>query len=1394
MFSRASWILSWILISTSLLSRAQGPLVLDSALAGDWITHDQLRIHGSEVPGNYLAVHAANGHEAHIDANGFLFSGREGVCGWSTRFDVLGHGKEQGSRTTWSASASCLEEDLVFHGVGMDVQYLHGEEGLRQNFLVSEEPDGNGPLRIDLHCSGPLLPRQTSTSGVVFQDAQGVERFSYSGLKVWDACGEVLDAHFEFDPDCDGALAIVVNDMGAAYPVTVDPVASAASTTMMAPIISVQYGRAVNTAGDVNGDGYSDVIVGAPLASSGESGEGLAYVYYGSASGLPTTPSVILQPNQIDANFGYAVSTAGDVNGDGFSDVLVGATTWESAPAQDKEGAVFVFHGSAAGLSTTAAVILQNNVDSTYLGVSVACAGDLNNDGYSDVIVGAPYFQNPTYLEGGAFVWMGSATGLNPVINKQLERNLNSGQFGISVSGIGDVNGDGYSDVAVGAFTADPPSYLNAGYVFIFHGSANGLGIPLNVAPALTLTSIGYSTNTGWCVSRAGDVNGDGYSDLVVGDYRGQVGPGPVDEGNVLVYHGSATGLPSIPNTILDSGQSNSLFGRSVSTAGDVNGDGYADIVVGGSTWVNPTAGEGAAWLYLGSPTGISTTALFRYELNISGGNMGESVNTAGDVNGDGYSDIIVGCRLGNRAVVYHGGAYNVAATPTATRYSGAAGARLGAAVADAGDVNGDGYTDVVIGAPGASNGQAGEGLAYVHYGSTSGLAVAPNVTLEANIAGASYGYSVSSAGDVNGDGYADVIIGAPNSGGTGRAYIYMGSAAGLSTAPALTLTGTAGSEYGYAVCTAGDVNSDGYADVVIGSPGNASAYVHWGRPPGTWPTPANTYTGAVGSRFGAAVSTAGDVNGSGYSSVIIGAPNYSNGQANEGGAYIYHGSNGGLNWTWNTLLEYNVANALFGTSVAGVGDVNGNGFYDVAVGAPGWANGQAGEGGVFVYFGTPAGITAAGMLAIQPNIVGVQLGYDVNEAGDVNGDGYADIVIGMPYLTNVEANEGRIWIVEGAPAGIGTNTQVESNTVGANMGWSVAGGGDVNGDGYSDIIGGAPSASPTLANEGGFYLFNGNQSRSLDRRTRQYQANLVSPLSTNSLDFANILYFGLGHRTRSHIQRNRARLRWEVVFEGQPFSGSPITNSVSSSAMSAAWTDHGVSGVEIKELVTKVPSHLRYKWRVREEYPMNKLIDGQRFSRWFYGYASGLGDIGILPVELLDFRGESLAEGNHLQWTTGSETGSDHFTVERSSDGLRFSSIGEVTAMGNSLRAVDYNFIDRTAPDGISYYRLRMVDLDANEDLSNVIAVLRSKGDLVVFPNPASDRITWTRSDGAVRVVIHDALGKIVHVQALVSGEASSASIAELPNGHYSLELLDAQSMPLARSRFIKAQAPIAP
>ena len=1361
---------------------------------GAWITEQEMQIHASVQEGHFLAVNEAGGYEASISANGFEFRETSADHTWHTQFTVLGIGREGSEFISWApGSATAKPTDLRFTSPSMTVQYLHGTEGLRQNFLVDERPKGEGMLRVELALDGNLIAR---TNGVelAFDDAEGQERFRYRDLKVWDDCGRTLWGQMLIDNTSGTILAIEVDDSDAHYPLTIDPVSNVANVTLLGPIVASQFGRAVSTAGDLNGDGYSDVVVGAPNGAIGESNEGIVYVYYGSSAGIPAAASVVLQSNQVNAFFGYAVSTAGDVNGDGFADLLVGAQNWEDNVAtESQEGGVFVYHGSAAGISTIATIILQSNVTLTYFGWSVASAGDINNDGYSDIVVGAPYANFPTSLEGAAYVFLGSAAGLNNVYHKRLERNQGGAQFGVSVTGAGDVNGDGYSDIAVGAFGYDVVS-ADQGIVCIYHGSAVGLAAGANPVPNLTINSIGYSTNTGWSVSRAGDVNGDGYSDLVVGDWRGQVAGGPAEEGSVLVYHGSAAGLASIPATILESNQAQALFGRSVSTAGDVNGDGYADIIVGAVTATYGQSLEGAAFLYLGSPAGISTTYLLRYELNLVGGNMGESVHTAGDVNGDGYSDMIVGVKLSDRAVIYHGGAYNVATTPTATRYSGLSGARLGAAVADAGDINGDGYTDAVFGAPNASNGQAGEGLAYVHYGSTNGLSAAPNLTLEANVAGASFGYSVSSAGDVNGDGYADVIVGAPNSSGTGRAYVYMGSAGGLSAAPALTIAGTAGSELGYSVCTAGDVNSDGYADVVMGAPGIATAYVHWGAISGTWPSPQSVFMGTAASRFGAAVSTAGDVNGSGYSDVVIGAPNYSNGQTNEGAAYIYHGSNGGLNWTYNTLLEPNLANALFGTSVAGVGDVNGNGFYEVAVGAPGWASGQAGEGGVFVYYGTAAGITVAGMQTIQPNLVGVQLGYDVNEAGDVNGDGYADVVIGVPLLTNGQATEGRIWIAEGGPAGIGANTQVESNVVGANMGWSVAGGGDVNGDGYSDIFGGAPSSSPTLANEGGVFIFHGNQARSLDRRTRQYLANLTSPLSTNSLDFANVSFFGLGHRTRGHMQRAQARLRWEVVFEGQAFSGAPITTSVSSTAMGAAWTDYGVNGFEIKELITKAPTHLRYKWRLRVEYRMNKMIDGQRFSRWFYGYASGLGDIGILPVELLSFTGKAIEAGNQLDWSTGSETNSAQFIVERSTDGERFVEIGNVAAMGTSYTTTQYSFVDREAPAALSYYRLRMVDTDNAEGLSEVVSLMRrTAGSITLFPNPAHERIGWEPIEGASRIVVYDALGQLVITEVLYANAAGSVDISALPSGSYAMTLLNAAGVPLAQSRFVKAQAPIA-
>jgi hypothetical protein len=665
---------------------------------------------------------------------------------------------------------------------------------------------------------------------------------------------------------------------------------------------------------------------------------------------------------------------------------------------------------------------------------------------------------------------------------------------------------------------------------------------------------------------------------------------------------------------------------------------------------------------------------------------------------------------------------------------------------------------------------------------------------LEQDIANARFGASVATAGDVNGDGYADVVIGAPESGGTGRAYVFHGSAGGLSPAPALTLAGSVASRFGHAVSTAGDINSDGLSDVLIGAPSAALVFVHLGTVTGTDPVPHATLPGPhAGSNFGWAVATAGDVNGDGYSDIVCGAPNYANGQANEGGAFVYHGSEDGLIVTVARTLEVNVPNALMGFSVAGAGDVNGTGYFDVVVGAPDFTNVQAQEGAVFFYRGSASGlIVTTPVPRTESNIAGARYGYSVAEAGDVNGDGYADISVGAPYNTTGQLEEGRTYVLQGRPSPLNPATASsqfhESNVIGRRYGWSVAGGGDVDGDGYSDIISGSPNALSTFADEGAFTVLRGNWSPSISRPTRLYMTDLASPLATNGLDPLDV-YFGVGHVARSHMQRKDGRLQWEVVFEGQPYSGGPasVTNSLLYTAQSAGWTDLGLAGTEIKELVYKEPFRRRYKWRVRVEYELSRSIDGQRFSRWFYGFASAHGDIGVLPVELVEFSGTVRNEGNQLDWSTASENGTDNFQIERSMDMSTFSPIGTMPAAGNSWSMLDYAWLDRDAPNGIAYYRLLMTDLDGSYSYSEIVALNRGTN-LHVRPNPVHELLTWQIDDRlAHRARIIDGLGRLVADVPGQLGYIQGAPLRDLTPGSYTLVLLDEQGSVLARTRFLK-------
>ena len=313
------------------------------------------------------------------------------------------------------------------------------------------------------------------------------------------------------------------------------------------------------------------------------------------------------------------------------------------------------------------------------------------------------------------------------------------------------------------------------------------------------------------------------------------------------MYHGSASGLGSSPAWTAESNQATALFGASVALAGDVNGDGYADVIVGAYQFDNGSTDEGRAYVYHGSPSGLGSSPAWTEECDDAFSSFGYAVATAGDVNADGYSDVIIGAPeqdLGGFVYVYHGSASGLGSSSDWSALHADVGAKLGFSVATAGDVNADGYSDVIMGAP--EVGFSISGSAYVFRGSASGLGF-NEVTIDGLLAFSGFGWSVSSAGDVNGDGYSDVVIGAPLSdigqADVGRIHVCLGSASGVGF-PDWTADGLAGgARLGWCVSTAGDVNGDGYSDVIAGSPGFSSGYtgeglarVHFGNEErGSW-------------------------------------------------------------------------------------------------------------------------------------------------------------------------------------------------------------------------------------------------------------------------------------------------------------------------------------------------------------------------------------------------------------------------------------------------------------------------------------------------------------------------------------------------------------------------------
>jgi len=1119
---------------------------------------------------------------------------------------------------------------------GFAEEFINNEEGIRQNFIIDQAPAHTQQLSVRLSVHG-LHARQPDGAHLIFysnNSGKETDRLTYSDLHCWDANGKPLTANMALFGK---QIELNVNVSDAAFPVTIDPIIANgnpanADKTLEINQTSAWLGFSVSTAGDVNGDGYSDVLVGAPKYDNGQADEGAAFLYPGTAGGV-SLAATALEFNQAGAQMGYSVSNAGDINKDGYGDVLIGAPYYDYT--LNNQGAVFVYYGGSQGLSIGSVQPLYTFQADANLGISTALAGDVNNDGFSDILIGAHQYDHGEYNEGAAWLYYGSANGLGTFT--LLECNKPDAMMGFAVAGAGDVDGDGFSDVMAGARLYSNGQALE-GAAFVFKGSANGV---ITANPTI-IEGNQVDARLGHALSSAGDMNGDGFSDIALGAYMYDKGSN--NEGAIMIHYGSAIGINTAPALVLESDQTEAQFGVSVACAGDVNGDGYADLIAGARYYDKGQTNEGAAFMYQGSSAGLNPVPISVLESNQGDAWLGSAVAPAGDVNGDGFSDVLVGSYTFDHGQTDEGSVFvwlgkgrGVDSSAPQSMYPEQPYSEFGFSVSDAGDVNGDGFGDVIIGAPLFDNGQSDEGAVFIYHGSVAGL-TAPLI-IESDHENAELGKSVANAGDTNGDGYDDVIVGAVYfSNGQlyeGAAFIFYGSPSGINANAKTTLEiNQANAWFGRSVDGAGDVNGDGYGDVLVGATeydnneeNEGAVFLFHGSQTGININPAQMFECNNGAaHLGYAVAGAGDVNADGFDDILLGAPLFTNQQSNEGAAFLYYGSQqAGL--ANPVVFEGDLADAQMGFSVSSAGDINGDGFIDILIGSPNFTVNQNSKGAAFAYYGSADGVSPSikAMLSIDQL---ASFGTAVSSAGDVNSDGYGDVILGAIHYQNSQIFGGAGLLYYGAAGGISMQQPVilPSDVNFADMGSSVSSVGDINGDGSSDLIIGAPHFS------GAAMLFYGNQYLSFDIRRlnnlRLYNsADLTTPINHTQFSQNN---FGAGLFAKSFTGRSKGKLIWETKPLAQGFSkgsNNRITNSTQSTGSQNVYSDLGLTGLELKNVIDKQGPGT--KVRVRVKYDPVLALTGQSYGPWRYlpAYLMGNSTAPVPEKTVSDLKGGSALE-----------------------------------------------------------------------------------------------------------------------------------------------------------------------
>ncbi len=886
-------------------------------------------------------------------------------------------------------------------------------------------------------------------------------------------------------------------------------------------------GASVTALGDINHDGLDDFAIGAPGNGAGVSA---TYVVFGGSEAF----SANLALNTLTGNHGFRIggatagdlsgvslSGAGDVNGDGIADFLIGARG--AAPNGVESGASYLVFGNANGFDAALSLANLDGVKGVRidglaahdrLGASVSAAGDINGDGFGDIIIGATQ-DSPTGT-GVSYVIFGhenpfsstiNLAGLNGHTGFRLD-GTNAEDDASRVSGIGDINGDGFGDLLIGAPAhASNGALSGAAYVVFGHAGDFAANIALSSLDGnngFRIDGAAAGDAAGGSVSSAGDVNGDGLADLLIG----------ADNANAAYVlfgqHGGFSASVSLAGLSADSGfriagvTAGDQAGFSVSGAGDVNGDGFDDLLIGAPSADPHGAGSGAAYLLLGTDNGLSTTvALSAIDghngLHFDGlaaldGTAG-SVSAAGDVNGDGYADILLAASAADLAGDNAGATYLIYGrdfTGTVAQEGASDNDTLTGSAAVEHLIGGRG-NDIIDGGAGSDTLLGGAGDDTLYYDNVDrridGGSGAD--TLRVTTGGASFDGSTHHVRNVEiidlRGGVASTLfldpLGVLDVSAAPHALKVFGDSNDL-----LNLSGnwSVSAIDGFTRYESGQFQVDVAAGIGVVNGGSVALSALDGS---------NGFRidGSAGNnRTGWSVSGGADVNRDGLADIVIGAPKTS---SESGAAYVVYGDSAthSAPFALSTLDGHNgfridgaVAKDWTGISVAMTSDFNGDGFDDVIVGAPHLTGATPTPGASYLVFGDdqtrPASVSVNALGSDGLRLTGVAdldySGYAVSSAGDFNGDGFAEVAMVSSLADRIGTSDvGSAYVLFGTPTPFPGSLALDTldgfngfRIDGANLYQvrTVGLAGDINGDGLGDLILGGEYAAAGAHAEGG--------------------------------------------------------------------------------------------------------------------------------------------------------------------------------------------------------------------------------------------------------------------------------------------------------------------------------------